>query len=576
MEAVTMSYTVLDVDSQSHVISQHLRRVDEGTYCLPEFQRTFVWDQDRILRLWDSLYRGFPVGQLMLWEPANIDFPMRGLGRQQTEVRPGEEVTAVIDGQQRLTALYLVLTGDTPLRFDLAKREFTYTERSNTIRLDILRSANGDPIPFVEAQSRQFFDIHSTAPQRNDFGLALGYLNGILNQRQLPLQTIRRERYPTVLNIFKRLNQQGEPLTQAQLTMAGVSSRWPGVFRKTYALLHRMNTEMGYDQADDPTFVFLIWSAVHTEQHLVKHLAPEEGQQSKYERLAKPDHYERSWEKTSAGISKLIEMMRCDLNLTNFKFIKGYYPLAVVGHYLSTRPSPDPHDMDLLRRWLILSVVSGRYHERAQRKYAADIKATTESKPLEALFHHRTEALDPNVTMPRLLSPEQLVQADWKSAYVTLLYLVVRHLKGTDWHDRNIYVGEPLPTGTWHFHHIFPHERFDGERARLRQAYEEAQEDGDEAEMRRIEEQRVALEARVGSLGNLAFLMPETNVRISNRSPLDYLREIASTEEGRTSLEAQLIPCDEELWKESSFDAFCRRRCEILAAKAKEQFFQDA
>jgi hypothetical protein len=220
--------------------------------------------------------------------------------------------------------------------------------------------------------------------------------------------------------------------------------------------------------------------------------------------------------------------------------------------------------------------VSGRYYERAQRKYAADIKATIESKPLEALFHHRTEALDPDVTMPRFLSPEKLLLADWKSAYVTLLYLVIRRLRATDWLNRSIYVGDPLPTGTWHFHHIFPRELFNGERAQLRQAYEEAQEDGDEAEMRQIEEQRVALEAKVGSLGNLAFLMPESNVRISNRSPLDYLRDIASTEEGRASLEAQLIPCDEELWKESSFDAFCRRRCELLAAKAQELFFQDA
>ena len=570
-----MSYTVLDVDSHNPQVAQHLRRVDEGTYRLPEFQRTFVWDHERILRLWDSLYRGFPVGQLMLWEPIEIDFPMRGLGRQQSEVVVGGGVTAVIDGQQRLTALSLVLTGDTPLRFDLANQRFTYTEGPNTIRLDILRSATGNPVPFVEAQGRQVFYIHASAAQRADFGLAIDYLNGILNQRQLPSQVIHRASYSTVLDVFKRLNQQGEPLDQAQLTMAEISRQWPGVFRKTYNLLYRMNTEMGYDQADDPTFVFLVWSAVHTGQHLVKHLAPEEGLQSKYGRQAKRDLYERSWEKTSAGISKLIEVMRADLNLTNFKFIKSYYPLAVVGHYLSTHSNPAPHDVDLLRQWLILSVVSGHYHERSQSKYAADIKATTESKPLETLFHHRTEALDPNLRMPQLLSPGQLVQADWKSAYVTLLYLIVRRLRATDWLNRNICVGDPLLAGTWHFHHIFPDERFDGERARLRQEYEDAQEEGDEVKMRQIEDRRMALEARVVSLGNLAFLMPETNGYIGSRSPLDYLREIASTEEGRASLEAQLIPRDEELWKESSFDAFCRRRCELLAAKAKELFFPD-
>jgi hypothetical protein len=214
-------------------------------------------------------------------------------------------------------------------------------------------------------------------------------------------------------------------------------------------------------------------------------------------------------------------------------------------------------------------------NERSQSKYAADTKATTASRTIESLFRHRTEALDPSVTMPRLLSLEQLVSADWKSAYVTLLYLVVRRLNATDWLNRDVLVGDPLPTGTWHFHHIFPHERFDGERARLRQEYENVQEEGDEAKMRRVEEQRAALEARVVSLGNLAFLMPASNIRISNRSPLDYLREIASTQEGRASLEAQLIPMNEDLWKESAFDAFCRQRCELLATKARELFFSD-
>src|SRR5208337_2625139 len=116
------------------------------------------------------------------------------------------------------------------------------------------------------------------------------------------------------------------------------------------------------------------------------------------------------------------------LDLINFKFIKGHYPLAVVGHYLSTHPDPSPSDMNLLRQWLMLSVVSGRYYERAQSKYGADIKATTESRSLEDLFSHRVEALDPNATVQRVLSPTELAQADWKSAYVTLLYLVVRRL----------------------------------------------------------------------------------------------------------------------------------------------------
>src|SRR5258708_5270819 len=59
-ERTQMDYEVLDVDSQHPKVEQHLLRVTEGVYGLPEFQRTFVWDHDRIRGLWDSLYRGFP------------------------------------------------------------------------------------------------------------------------------------------------------------------------------------------------------------------------------------------------------------------------------------------------------------------------------------------------------------------------------------------------------------------------------------------------------------------------------------------------------------------------------------
>src|SRR5260370_18316510 len=56
-----MDYEVLDVDSQHPKVEQHLLRVAEGVYGLPEFQRTFVWDHDRIRGLWASLSRGFPA-----------------------------------------------------------------------------------------------------------------------------------------------------------------------------------------------------------------------------------------------------------------------------------------------------------------------------------------------------------------------------------------------------------------------------------------------------------------------------------------------------------------------------------
>jgi uncharacterized protein with ParB-like and HNH nuclease domain len=106
-----MAVAMLDVKSENPKVETHIQRVNRGDYRLPEFQRTFAWDNDRILKLWDSLFNGYPIGQIMLWEPDEVDFPMRSLGYSQEEVKAGRNVVAIIDGQQRLTALTRLMAG---------------------------------------------------------------------------------------------------------------------------------------------------------------------------------------------------------------------------------------------------------------------------------------------------------------------------------------------------------------------------------------------------------------------------------------------------------------------------------
>ena len=102
--------------------------------------------------------------------------------------------------------------------------------------------------------------------------------------------------------------------------MAGISRHWPGVLRRTYDMLKRLNDDVGYDEAEDPTFVFQVWTAVHTAQHLVRHLAPEDGR-SRYFQYANAIDYEKSWAKVADGLGRLIKIMREDLDLVSFKFI---------------------------------------------------------------------------------------------------------------------------------------------------------------------------------------------------------------------------------------------------------------
>ena len=65
----------------SYGLSQLIGDIDLGKLALPELQRPFVWKKRAVRDLLDSMYRGFPVGYLMLWNAAEVNSRFIGDGR---------------------------------------------------------------------------------------------------------------------------------------------------------------------------------------------------------------------------------------------------------------------------------------------------------------------------------------------------------------------------------------------------------------------------------------------------------------------------------------------------------------
>lgn len=90
--------------------------IGRGRIALPDLQRPFVWSASQVRNLFDSMYRGYPVGYLLFWE-TGADTSRRSIGSAQTD----SAAHLVIDGQQRTTALYTVLTGGEVLGKDYSR-----------------------------------------------------------------------------------------------------------------------------------------------------------------------------------------------------------------------------------------------------------------------------------------------------------------------------------------------------------------------------------------------------------------------------------------------------------------------
>lgn len=99
-------------------ITSALNQVEGGEIVLPAIQRDFVWSENQILRLLDSILRGYPIGLLLLWETyADIqyrsfvrDYRAGNLSAFRTNPQK-KRVKLVLDGQQRLQSLYVALYG---------------------------------------------------------------------------------------------------------------------------------------------------------------------------------------------------------------------------------------------------------------------------------------------------------------------------------------------------------------------------------------------------------------------------------------------------------------------------------
>ena len=91
-------------------ISTILEKIDENQLFVPAFQREYVWKRDDAKELIDSLIKEYPTGTMLTWETAN---PPELKGPHKYNEKQGA-VKLLLDGQQRVTTLYMLIRGAIP------------------------------------------------------------------------------------------------------------------------------------------------------------------------------------------------------------------------------------------------------------------------------------------------------------------------------------------------------------------------------------------------------------------------------------------------------------------------------
>ena len=232
-----MSKTVFTQVNYS--LASLVNHIELGAIGLPDIQRPFVWKNAKVRDLFDSMYRGYPVGYLLLWQ--NGMAYDRTIGTDKKQTTPG---LVVVDGQQRLTALYAVVKGVPVVRenYDAEKISIAFNPLEESF--EVSDAAIERDKAFIPDISR----IWSSST--NIFKIAEDYLRGLKASREVSNEEVTKIQnaitklqsltaFPftalqlaadvseeDVSEVFVRINSKGTPLNQADFILTLMSVFW--------------------------------------------------------------------------------------------------------------------------------------------------------------------------------------------------------------------------------------------------------------------------------------------------------------------------------------------------------------
>jgi uncharacterized protein with ParB-like and HNH nuclease domain len=97
---------------ESSNYNELINNIESGRVKIPQFQRKFVWSLDMTVKLLDSIVKGYPIGSFILWKTKERLRSIRNVGGISLPEPPeGDMIQYVLDGQQRMTSLYVAMKG---------------------------------------------------------------------------------------------------------------------------------------------------------------------------------------------------------------------------------------------------------------------------------------------------------------------------------------------------------------------------------------------------------------------------------------------------------------------------------
>jgi len=560
-------------------VSELVEMIERGEIKLPEMQRKYVWKATQVRDLFDSLYKGYPSGAILLWD-ATEDVPLQefAIGQNENQIHSAK---LLLDGQQRLTSLSAVLRGEPvtvrrrkkPIELlfnldhpekvdefneideddinddeiennedddeDLIESEDDLDEVQKRIKNStfIVRSFNMDNFPNWIPVSGVFTSSDNTKiikgagvtsmddPKFTLYNDRLTRLRAVKDY-QYRLDILEKNlSYDEVTEIFVRVNSLGTRLRGSDLALAQITAKWRG------SLSIFQSFENKCIEEKFPLEIGLI----------VRNLVVTATSQSKFKTVTNvsKEKLEANWEVSKKGIEFALNFLKYNCGITSPTLFSSSLLIPNISYVAIKNNFKLNHEQsEKLKKWTLIANAKGRYSRSSSESILdQDIAVTRDGGQIDELI----SKLESQFGRLEVL-PSDLVGSNQRSSLFRTLFIALEKDGAQDWATSlKISLDSSGMQNKLQYHHIFP-------KAVLRNKFKKRE---------------------IDDLSNLAFIGGKTNREISNKEPIKYLPRMIE-EYGEDVFKKHLIPLDEDLYKIENYTKFLETRRKLISDRLNQ------
>lgn len=348
-------------EARSEKVEELVDRVVRGHIRVPRFQRNLKWERDDVLKLFESIYRGYPIGSLLFYKDKA---PAGRLQIGPLVVEPPELESAwwVVDGQQRLTSLAAALARPTPIPtrpddpyvvyFDPERQTFEPPPKQGE------PPSAWVPLPYLLDASRLSEWVFGWPHKTNEALRKVVFEAGTrIREYAIPLYLIQVGDPTVAEEIFDRVNRSGKPL------------EWPDVYKALFggaeaspSDLEELAVELqdvGMGRLDEKRLLTSLFSlkGLDPTRTLGEHLQKNRSELAGAVKEALP------------VLRRVLSFLRQDAGIPHLRLLPKSVLLDVLTRFFVLHENPNPRTRILLRRWFWRNVLgAGTYDDRTLRR----------------------------------------------------------------------------------------------------------------------------------------------------------------------------------------------------------------